>query len=367
MKKISTKALKLLYKRKNKIGKLPSFTIQESSENILKGKIEIIKFNENDYQQILFNEPIIIEKLREEIKTIDKNYKYIINIDMIPNYEIIDLIKKHIINIDDFIAEDLMNTDQRVKYESRGNFVFIVLKTPVEYDFSKIIKKEVPKIYEQISIIFSQNIIIVFQEGIEGDQLDKLRKNISFLKNNSIEFFLYYIIDLTVDKYLAFIEELEDYLKELEKKLFNESNLDTGMIYYIRINLGIIKRDFINLLEVVKTLKFSAFNKLPEFQIDDLLDHIYKTVEIVNDLNQFVSFLFETYLSVLNTKFNESMKILTVINTMFVPPIFIAGIYGMNFENMPELKWKYGYFFALFIMFSIMFFLFIYFKKKKYL
>ncbi|MCS6955165.1 MAG: hypothetical protein NZM44_02270 [Candidatus Calescibacterium sp.] len=367
MKKLATKSIKLLYKRKNKIGKLPQSILQQESQDKIQGKIEIFKFNNQEYQITTITDFQNLQKFEEELRKITDQHNYIINIDTNSNNSIPQIIKKYLLNFDDFIIEDLINVDQRIKYETRKELFFIVVKTPVEYDMKKIQESEVPKIYEQFSIILHKNLIIIFQEGIQGDILDPLRKNINHIKHNNIDFFVYYLLDLAVDRYLALIEDVEDYLKELERKIFNRENIEIETIYFIRTNMGVIKRDFLNFLEVVKGLKVSLFKEDMKYYIQDLLDHIYKTIELVDNLNDFISYLLETYISILNVRFNESVRILTVINTIFVPAIFIASIYGMNFENMPELKWKYGYFFTLFIIFSAIISALLYFKHKKYI
>ncbi|MCS7165837.1 MAG: CorA family divalent cation transporter [Candidatus Calescibacterium sp.] len=367
MKKLATKSIKLLYKRKNKIGKLPQNVIQQESQEKIQGKIEIFKFNSKESQATIISDLQNLQKFEDELKTITSEYNYIINIDTNSNNTIPKIIRKYLLNFDEFIIEDVLNTDQRIKYETRKDLFFIIIKTPIEYDIKKIEESQIPKIYEQFSIILHKNLIIIFQEGLQGDILDPLRKNINHIKHNNIDFFIYYLIDLSVDRYLAFMEDIEDYLKELEKKIFSKENIEIETIYFIRTNLGVIKRDFLNLLEVVKGLKVSLFKEEIKYHIQDLLDHIYKTIEMVDNLNDFISYLLETYLSILNVRFNESVRILTVINTIFVPAIFIASIYGMNFENMPELKWKYGYFFTLFVIFSAIITGLIYFKYKKYI
>ncbi|MEN3015296.1 MAG: CorA family divalent cation transporter [bacterium] len=360
------KKLSILSKRKNKVGQLPQSYIESIQKDQLKGKIEIFKFNSENLYMDTILDPQDISKLESIMQKIDKKYNYIINIDTFPN-NIIPKIIKNYIDIDDFIIEDLLNTDQRIKFESRKGLVFIVIKTPVEYDLEKIKQDQVIKIYEQMSIIATDNIIFVFQEGIEGDNLDPFRKNINNLKQNSIEFFVYYLIDLCIDRYLAFMEDIEDKLRQVEKKIFSQEKFDIEEIYFLRSNIGIMKRDFINILELVKTLKVSYFSENMKYYTQDLLDHAYKMLDMLNNVDDFTSYLMESYISMINSKFNESVRILTVINTIFVPAIFIASIYGMNFENMPELKWKYGYFFTLFIIFSAILFSLAYFKYKKYI
>ncbi len=365
------KHIKLLANRKIKVGKLPSKFIEEkkqldlktqtNTQETLTGNLEIFKFNQKESQILTFK---TIQDFQNEIKQINQEYNYLINIDTNSPVKIAEILKNIIPNFDDLIIEDILNTDQRIKTEKRNELNFIIIKVPTKENINEIFSPSIPKVYEQFSIIYYKNIIVIFQEGIEGDHLQHIRTNLEQLRQNNTEFFIYYIIDLTVDKYLAFLEDIENYLIEIEKKIFEQEKIDLKILYFCRVNLGIIKRDFLNLLETVNKLKLFFFTPSLKYYIQDLLDHIYKTIEFVDNLNSFLSYLLEIHFSFLNAKLNEGLKILTIINTVFVPAIFIASIYGMNFENMPELKWKYGYFFTLFLIFSTIVFSLIYIKKK---
>ncbi|MFN4219873.1 MAG: CorA family divalent cation transporter [bacterium] len=361
------KHIKLLTNRKNKVGKLPTKFIQEKKkseppvEKEIKGKIEIFQFNTNEYYLKNIEN---FKTFEEELKNLKTEYNYIINIDTPFVSQITEEIKKIIPNFDELMIEDILNTDQRIKIEKRNELNFIVIKVPIKETINEIFSSSIPKIYEQFSILSYKNLIIIFQEGIEGDNLDHLRNNIQQLKENEIEFFLYYLIDLTVDKYLAFLEDIENYLIEIEGKIFEQQNTDLKIMYFCRVNLGIIKKDFLNLLETVYKLKLFYFTPKMRYYIQDLIDHVHKTIEFVDNLNNFLSYLLETHFSFQNAKLNQGIKLLTIINTIFVPAIFIASIYGMNFEYMPELKWKYGYFFTLSIIFSTIIFSLIYIKRK---
>lgn len=361
------KHIKLFINRKSKVGKLPHKVIQEQektepfTEKGIPGKIEIFQFNRQEYS---IKNIETIEKLEEELKNLKNEYNYIINIDTPFITQTTQIIKKFIPYIDELIIEDIINTDQRIKTEKRNDLNFVIIKVPIKETIEEILADTTPKIYEQFAIILHKNVIIIFQEGIEGDNLNYLRTNFQHLKENEIEFFLYYLIDLAVDKYLALLEDMENYLIEIERKIFEHQEIDLKLMYFCRVNLGIIKRDFLNLLEVVNKLKLSFFSQKLKYYIHDLLDHIYKTIEFVDNLNNFLSYIFDIHFSFQNMKLNEGLKILTVINTIFVPAIFIASIYGMNFEYMPELKWKYGYFFTLILIFSTIIFSFFYIKRK---
>lgn len=361
------KSFKFTYKRKNKIGKLPQKFIQEEKKEEFNGTIEIFKFNTNNLEIIIITSKQQIQKLKQELQNINQEYNYIINIDVPFNSNIIEILKHSITDIDDLIIEDMITIDQRIKYETRKNLTFIIIKVPTQNYIQNITQNNLNKIYEQFSIIFYQNILIIFQEGLQNDHLDNLRKNLDKIKHNQLEFFLYYILDLTVDKYLALIENIEDNLKEIEKKIFNKENFEMELIYFLRTNIGVIKRDFFNYLELIKKLKTSLFSENMKYYLQDLIDHTQKIIDIINHLDEFVSYLMEIHFSIINIKSNEIMKLLTVINTIFVPAIFITGIYGMNFEYIPETKWKYGYFFTLFIIAIIITITIIFFKTKKYL
>jgi len=186
-----------------------------------------------------------------------------------------------------------------------------------------------------------------------------------------LDFILYSLIDVIIDQYYAVAESIGDQLDELEDLIFESPSQEL-----ITTNRSISKE----IISIRKALvpALEAINKLnrhkPELIdtevlrfYDDIDDHIVQILDYVDTYRELSAGLKENYMSNISYKTNQIMKLLTIITTIFIPLTFIAGIYGMNFQNMPELTWKYGYFGVLALMFFIIAGMLIYFRKKKWI
>ncbi|MEO6348763.1 MAG: magnesium/cobalt transporter CorA, partial [Aquaticitalea sp.] len=210
----------------------------------------------------------------------------------------------------------------------------------------------------------------------DGDVFDDLRERISHGKGRvrtwGSDYLMYAILDAVVDNYLTVIEAFGDKVEELEDSVFNaEPHND------ISNNIQELKREILKMRRLIVPLR-EVINRLSKTEstiieqrthsfLSDLYDHIIQVNENVELYREMVWGLMDMYMSILSNKMNEVMKVLTIIATIFIPLTFIAGIYGMNFENMPELQTKNGYFILLGVMAVIFLMMLIYFRRKKWL
>jgi magnesium transporter len=278
----------------------------------------------------------------------------------------------NLLNIDSLIIEDILSEDKYIKADFFRDYMFFSFIMPV--DFKNLSVENLS--FEQLSIIFKDNILILIQEGIKGDIFDiiriKLNKKDTILKQ-SLDYLLYYIIDIIVDKFLVILEKIEEEVYKIEENFFNNqflyisNDLVIGKIYNLKRNMILIRNFSLRMLEIIKLLKADYSDERIQNYYKDLIDHNYRLIDVTDNLEHIFNNVLNLYISHLNYRQNDIMRILTIVNTIFVPIIFIASIYGMNFEYMPELKWKYGYYFTLFIMLIITIISIIYFKKKKIL
>ncbi|WP_282089109.1 magnesium/cobalt transporter CorA [Aquimarina algiphila] len=266
------------------------------------------------------------------------------------------------------LLEDIVNTNQRAKIEEYETHIFLVLKMMY---FNK--KQEFT--VEHISIVLGKGYVITFQES-EEDIFDPLRSRISNsksrIRNSSSDYLGYSLLDAVFDNYFVVIEHLGDKVELLEDELFNEktnSNI-TQDIQSLKREILRIRRSVLPLREVIGRIIKSETDLIQEKNKDyfrDLYDHIIHVHENIDVYREMIWGLMDMYMTTISNKMNGIMKVLTIISTIFIPLTFIVGVYGMNFEYIPELKWKYSYYVLWGIMFLLFLALLIFFRKKKWL
>jgi len=264
--------------------------------------------------------------------------------------------------------EDILSVGQRPKLEEYKDYVQAVIKT-LELDSTEEIIE-----YEQLTFILKENILVTFQEKT-GDVFDSVRNRIKEAKGSirkrGADYLLYALLDLVVDHYFIVLENFSEKLENLETDLLNNPDKTTlNKLHMLRRETLILRRSVYPLREMI-----GKFEKMEEPLISngikvfirDLYDHTVKVVETIEVLRDMTSGLLDLYMNTVSNKMNEIMKVLTIMSTIFIPLTFIAGVYGMNFTNMPELEYKYGYFAILGIMFMVFIGMLIFLRRKKWL
>lgn len=265
------------------------------------------------------------------------------------------------------VQEDIVNASQRAKLDDYADYLYVVAKM-IEYNSTE---KHV--IAEQLSIILRGNTIISFIED-KGDVFDGLRDrirkgNLKVRKSGS-DYLLYCLLDAIVDNYFVVLEGIGDELEEIENNLFaNATTSDVQLIHELKHELILLRRAIWPMREIVGSL--SKVDNLhltgnTSIYLRDVYDHCIHAIDTLETYRDISSGLMDVYLSSLSNKMNVVMKTLTVISTIFIPLTFIVGIYGMNFDNMPELDSQNGYSIVWGIMITIFFGMIIYFKKKRF-
>jgi len=264
--------------------------------------------------------------------------------------------------------EDILNTYQRPKLDLLDDYLFLALKM-ITYD-----REAEALIIEHISFIHGNEYVVTFQEQ-EGDVFNAVRqrllKNRGRVRKQGADYLLYSLVDAAVDHYYLVLETLGEKIEDLEDRLLEQNEpAQLEEIHKLRREAMFLKRAVWPLREVVKEMMKNdtgMFKKSTGIYLRDLYDHTVEVIEITETYRDMISGLQDLYLSGVSNKMNQVMKVLTIIATIFIPLTFIAGIYGMNFEFMPELKWKFGYFFVWGIMGVLGVIMVILFKRKKWL
>ncbi|WCO03205.1 magnesium/cobalt transporter CorA [Psychroserpens ponticola] len=291
-----------------------------------------------------------------------------ININGLNNLKDIEKLGEHY-NLHPLTLEDIVNTSQRPKLEEFQNYIFIVFKM-LYFKDNDILQ------YEHLSMVVGKDYVLTFQEA-DGDIFDDLRERIETAKgrirSQGADYLMYAILDAVVDNYFSVIEAVGDKIEDLEANIF-ESKADNtntpSQIQYLKQEVLKIRRSIFPLREVINKLEKLDNTIIDEKSLSyirDLYDHIIQVNESIDLYREMVWSLMDMYMTIISNKMNEVMKVLTIIATIFIPLTFIAGIYGMNFTNMPELQSQNGYYILLAVMFVLFIFMLIYFRKKKWL
>jgi len=248
------------------------------------------------------------------------------------------------------VIEDVVNTEHRPKLEVDKNYIFLVLKT-FKFEGTDGISTE------QISFIMGSSFLLSFQESADPifePIVARLEKVHGSVRSSGTDYLAYSLLDLIVDDYYVFTESLSDDIEILEDEVIeNPTTATLHGIYRFKRIVSVARRNLWPLREIVGRLyrdPSSLIQPSTNIYMRDLYDHVIQVNDYLEGYRDALSSMLDTYLSSISNKMNEVMKVLTVISTVFIPLTLIAGIYGMNFINMPELTWPYGYSTILIVM-----------------
>lgn len=321
--------------------------------------VELISYND---ENVLMEEN---KPLNDLLNLCDRNRKNWINVDGLSDRKLIEQIAEKF-DLHYLLIEDILNVDHQPKTDELDDHLFLTMKMFYRFDEEKID-------YEHISFVLGKNYLLSFQEK-EGDIFSGIRNRIKqengIIRKRGTDYLLYRLVDTIVDSYYSVLEKIGEQVESIEENISkNPTVKDFQQIQKIR-------KEFIYLRRVVYPLR-EAINKIVKNEngfIDennekyfaDVYDHVIHLIDSLDTYKDLTSTMMDLYMNTINYKMNEVMKLLTIITTIFIPLSFIAGIYGMNFENMPELGWQNGYFGVLAIMGAIFIMMIVYFRYKKW-
>ncbi len=348
-------------RREKKIGLPPGTPVYTGEKKEEEVRISIIDYAEDRFQELE------VESLEECFPFKESPGVTWINIDGIHRVDIIERIGQQF-DLHALVIEDIVSPHQRPKMEDFGEYVYIVFKM-LQYDE----KEHLIKI-EQVSIILGKNFVLSFQE-MKGDIFDPIRDRIrngkGRIRKMKSDYLAYALMDTIVDNYYTILENLGERIEEIEQKVVAEPQREIlNVIYRLKKDMIFLRRSVWPLREVISALErdeFATIHKTTQRFFRDVYDHTIQVIDTVETFRDMLSGMHDTYLSSISNKMNEVMKVLTIIATIFIPLTFIAGIYGMNFEFMPELKWRWAYFGVWGIILIVAVVMVFFFRKKKWL
>lgn len=326
--------------------------------------MEAILYNQNEIHRFDVS-PDQLEQLHGS--TSEDAYLWL-NVNGLHDTELITKIGS-LFEISPLFIEDILNVTQRPKMESGENYLFYVLRMiqpGADGDSLEI---------EQISMLHGPRFLITFQES-PGDVFDSVRqrllKNIGRLRKAGTDYLAYALFDMIVDYYFLVLDHLREKLEPLEDKALDPSDSDKlpAAVRNYKNQFIILRRSIAPLREVIDSLlRYDGYlweDATIPF-LNDLRDHLLNVVETIDTYRESLSGVLELHLAILSQKMNDVMRILTIIATIFIPLTFAAGLYGMNFEYIPELSWRPGYFVFLGGCLAMAVFMLLLFRWKKWI
>ncbi len=324
-------------------------------------KITLVKFCPDSFEEQELKEISEIGNYKEDSENI-----YWLDIDGFGDTVKIQEIGKFF-EIDDLWLEDLLNTSQRPKVEEFESLLFSLMQRIHTYEKQKKI------LLEQTGLFLKDNLVISFQEH-SGDQFSRVKKRLqlrnSRIRNRKQDYLYYALMDSIIDDYLEAVEGLGAEIEELENEIVeNPSEHIPKKIIHLRNELMYLNRSAIPTKDVLNYLmrsEYSHLSKDTKLYLDDSYEHILQVVDLIENYRQMTVSLLDFHSSQVSLKMNEVMKTLTIFASIFIPLTFIVGVYGMNFNNMPELQSKNGYYYVWAVMIALTLGMVFYFKRKKW-
>ena len=265
------------------------------------------------------------------------------------------------------ILEDIVNTLQRPKMEDYGSYLYIVLRMLSHDAETGEVKSE------QVSLVLGENFVLSFQEE-PGDVWDsvrgRLRNDKGRIRKGGSDYLAYSLMDAVVDNYFIILEKSGEKIENIEDELVNSPYKEIlPSIYQLKRQMIDLRRAVWPLRETINSLLHSE-NKLigdaARLFFRDIYDHTIQVIDTVESFRDLVAGMLDIYISSTSNRLNEIMKVLTMITVIFIPLTLVTGIYGMNFENMPELGWRWGYPVVLVFLLVSAGLMALFFKRKKW-
>ncbi len=349
-------------KQKKKIGLAPGSIVFTGNRKVEKVLIHHLQYDSNNLK-----ERVLSSHSKSTLVSSEENMVDWYDVRGMHDTELIGLFGSTF-DIHPLILEAVVDINQRPKFEEYPKGNFILLRS-LKFDSVKLELKK-----EHIAIYFNKGFVATFQET-ETDLFESVRKRIkadrSRIKMRGADYLAYALMDETVDNYYIALESIESHIETLDDKMMeNVENNTKNKIHHLKKELLALRKSILPLREAIANFYKTESDFVEEDSrvfIRNLYENTIQIMDAVESNRDILNGLQDLFISEVSFKMNKVMQLLTIISVIFIPLTFLAGIYGMNFENIPELRYKYSYFILWSIMILIFAFMIYFFKKKKWL
>jgi len=354
--------MKLLFWKESRMAGLPPGTLVHVGERRVERPV--ITVFDYDGEKVVEKR---VETVEECFPLRDTKSVSWINVDGIHDTDLVARLGAHF-GLHPLVQEDILNTHQRPKVDSYDDYLFIVLKM-ISYN-----EKRDDVDVEQVSLILGKNFVITFQER-PGDVFEGVRERIRKAKGRvrgeGCDYLTYALIDAIVDSYFVILERVSEKVEGLESAVMDEPTpRELHKIHRLKSGVSFLRKSIWPLREMMGALMRDGSGLIKEKvepYLRDLYDHTIQITDAIDTFRDMLSGLLDVYLSSVSNRMNEIMKVLTIFAAIFIPLTFVAGVYGMNFEFMPELKLRMGYPLVLLVMLAVAITMLAFFWRKGWL
>ncbi|WP_415718932.1 magnesium/cobalt transporter CorA [Maridesulfovibrio sp.] len=352
---------RFLNNKDQKAGMPPGSLVFTGQHKISEPQIRVTEYNSSDLEETALESVTDIPECPAQTK------RMWLNLDGIHDAEVIKKIGDSF-NLSPLVMEDILDTGQRPFVEDYQDQIFTTLKLLIAGS------PEQKVFTEQISFVLGENFLISFQEQ-PNPTFDPVRKRLmkhkSKIRNYGPDYLFYTLVDSVLENYLKVVEVMGERIEDLEEEVTDEPSKEhLESINFYRREIAYIRKAIRPVREIILKLnkldsEFIAEETLVYMKdLPNMIDQALDSLEIYKDI---LGDLFTTYNMYMATRLNETMKFLTVFSTIFIPLTFLAGIYGMNFDFIPELHYKSGYYVLLCLMIAIAIAMLVFFRKRKWI
>jgi magnesium transporter len=352
----------LPYGQTKKTGLAPGSLLYTGEDTNRPVTLSVLEYDEKDVSVLADL------SVTETLDAVDNDHIDWINVNGLHDVAIIDRISEFFC-LHPLTREDIVSVGQRPKVEFYDDYVYIVLRMLNIDEATNDIRDE------QVSLVLTGTNVISFQERDDGDVFDIIRERIRLGKGRvrrmKADYLVYCLMDVIVDHYFVILEHYGEEIERLEEDLADKPNRS------ILERINKYKREMIFLRKAVWPLRevlsicqreaSSQFSAPVVTFLRDVYDHSIQVIDTIESYRDLLTSMLEVYLSSISNRTNETMKVLTIIATIFIPLTFITSIFGMNFEFMPELHWRWGYPAVWLIMILVTTGLLVYFRRNDWI
>ncbi|GGG44760.1 magnesium and cobalt transport protein CorA [Croceivirga lutea] len=347
------------FRSKSKLGKAPGAINYVGARKEQLTQIAAIEYNDSILEGFESHYSDLKERISPELTSF-------VNIVGLAEESTIDAIGKSF-GLNNLLLEDLVDTLQRPKVDEFDKHIFGVFKM-------LYLNPKDELIIEHVALVLMEGVVLVFQET-KDDVFDGVKNRIAQkfgrIRSRGADYLYFALIDAIVDNYYVVLDEMRDRIELLEEEVYERPTEETAKkIQLLKKEIIRIRKWIFPVKDLISRLietEHSLFTKDTKLFLKDTLDHCIEINEDLTLNREMSTSLMEMYMTSVSNKMNEVMKVLTVIAAIFIPLTFLAGIYGMNFEYMPELQYRNGYFILWGVFLLVGIGLLIFFKRKGWL
>lgn len=351
---------KLVVKRGNKLGAPPGTLLHIGRHKQADAALQLLSYGPDELHET------VLDNAQTHQPDSDPDRISWLNVDGLADPAVVETLGSQY-QLHPLVMEDILNTDQRPKVEEYPGYLYIVLRM-LQFD------KDRQQIHsEQLSLVLGQNYVLSFQER-PGDVFDSVRerlragRRIRFMRS---DYLAYALLDAVVDHYFEMLEYIGEQVEALEDQVIDTPGPDTlARMHHYKREMLLLRKSIWPLRELLSRLSRDESPLISEetrLYLRDVYDHVIHVMDSIDTIRELLVSMLDLYLTSVSKRTNEIMKVLTIFASLFMPLTFIVGVYGMNFDVMPELRWAWGYPAVMLVMLALVVGLLLLFRRRRWI